>query len=78
MLWSPIKVILILRVKEWHLLLGEYKAELVQRCIMPFRSIDIYGQINIETKQNALRSLIVLSQTDTEVFIKDFVLNKAI
>ena len=77
MLWSPIKVILILRVKEWHLLLGEYKVELVQRSIMPFRSINIYGQIKIETKQNALRAQIELLQTDTELFTKDFVLNKS-
>ena len=60
MLWSPIKVILVLGVKEWHLLLGEYKVELVQRCIMPFRSINIYGQIKIQTKQNVLRAQIEL------------------
>ena len=77
MLWSPIKVILVLGVKEWLLLLGDYKVELVQRCIMPFRSINIYGQIKIETKENALRAQIELLQTDTELFTKDFVLNKS-
>ena len=56
MLWSPIKVMLVLGVKEWHLLLGEYKVELVQRSIIPFRSINIYGQIKTETKQNALKA----------------------